>query len=531
MASGKLTPRQKMINMMYLVLTALLALNVSKEILQAFVVVNEGLERSNQTCALKTEGLYTAFDGQKNLDEERVRPYWDKAQAVRKNSISLYTYIDTLKKQLMRITEGLDKRTADTLSLAFVNGKDNYDIPTEIMIGQSEDGSRGVSRDLKFKMEEYKKFLEAIISPEDKGKVYFSLNTSDPKHSEENENWEMYNFYHSPLAAVITNLSHIQNDVKNAEGDAVEYLFGKIHEDDFPFDTVAARVIAPTNYVLLGDEYKADVFVAAFSKTKDPEVKVGDYDLANKKFTGAADSIKVEKGMGKYTMKTSREGIFKWGGEVTMVSKKGRKKTYPFVSEYIVAKPAAVVSPEMMNVFYMGLDNPVSVSVPGVANENVSVSINNGNITKLSNGKYVVKGVKQGKATISLTATLPGGEKRSMGAMEFRCKALPKPEASINGISGAGRMKKEILASIQGMLAQYAGVEFNATPTVKSFTLNAYSRGVFASASAKDKFFTREMTDLIKRLRTGDVVYFDDIKVVGPDLIAHDLPGIKITLN
>jgi len=378
MASGKETPRQKMIGMMYLVLTALLALNVSKDILNAFVVVNGSLEKTNESFASKISNQYSAFDKAKQMDEKKVRAAWDKAQSVKKLAKDMGDYIQGLKKQLLMETEGLTAGQADTAQLAFIGSKDNYDIPTYLMIGESHDGSAGLSRKLKEKLIEYKKKMLGFIDPKDQKDFRISINTDDPEHSEENENWELYNFYHTPLVASITILSKYQTDVKKVESDVLDYLYGSLTLKDFKFDTIAARVIAPTSYVLLGEEYQADVFVAAFSTTQNPVVKVGDYDFIKRQFKGAPDSVYTENGMGKYKVKTSREGIFEYGGEITLVSPDGSKRSYPFKSEYIVARPAVTVSADKMNTFYAGVVNPVSISVPGVASENIVAAASKG---------------------------------------------------------------------------------------------------------------------------------------------------------
>src|SRR5688572_29602210 len=137
MASAKETPRQKMIGMMYLVLTALLALNVSKDILDAFIVVNGSLENTNTNFESKISGQYSAFDKAKQLDEKKVKVIWDKAQSVKLIAKDISQYIEALKKNLVASTEGFTKEQVDTAQLAFIKNKDNYDIPTNIMIGRS----------------------------------------------------------------------------------------------------------------------------------------------------------------------------------------------------------------------------------------------------------------------------------------------------------------------------------------------------------------------------------------------------------
>ena len=152
MAGGKESPRQKMIGMMYLVLTALLALNVSKDILRAFVVINEDIELSIMSTQEKVDLLYADFNAARALDPEKTQYYWAKAQQAKILSDSMLFYIDKLKKKLIVETEGIPIQVADTIQLKYIEKQDDYTKPTEIMIGSTEDGTNGKARELKLKV-------------------------------------------------------------------------------------------------------------------------------------------------------------------------------------------------------------------------------------------------------------------------------------------------------------------------------------------------------------------------------------------
>ena len=532
MASAKESPRQKMIGMMYLVLTALLALNVSKDILQAFVVVNASLEKTNDNFREKTDGQYAAFDKAKKIDQKKVLENWKKAQKVKEMSKELSVYIETIKKKIIGKTEGLNEMQADSIHLNYVNAKDNIDVATNIMIGESEDGSKGLSRELKNKLNDYRTQLYSYIADKDKKDIHLGINTDDPKHSDSNENWELYNFFHTPLAAVVTILSKFQNDVKKAESDVVDYLFRQVNYDDFVFDTVAAKVIAPSNYVLLGEEYSADVFVAAFSKTQNPKVMAGDYDMQTHRFKSAADSVYVERGTGKYKVKPSHEGIYKYGGEITLVSPQGNKRVYPFESEYIVARPALVVSADKMKVLYMGVPNPVSISVPGVPNEKISTSISAGcTMSATGKGTFDVTATRQGTAKIAVVATMENGEKKNMGEMEFKVKPLPMPLVQIGNLTSSGTMNKNLLMMQTTMKGGYdPSFDFQATANVKSFKMVIYVNGSEVDLQSDGNKFTKSMQDAVKSMHAGKKIYFEEIKVEGPDKIPH-MQNMTVTLT
>ncbi|MDQ3048290.1 MAG: gliding motility protein GldM [Bacteroidota bacterium] len=531
MASAKDTPRQKMIGMMYLVLTALLALNVSKDILDAFIVVNKGLENTNNNFTGRNEQLYAEFDLAKSVDPVRVTSNWKLAQEVKKHSAELSAYIDQLQKQLVKETEGIEQSVADTLQMANIESKDNYDTPTNILIGDSEDGSAGASRVLKNKLNDYKSKLTNAIQPSDRKKVLVDIDTEDPTYSEENENWELYNFYHRPLVASITILSKLKNDVKNAEATIVDYLLQQVDIGNLKFDTVAAKVIPQSNYVLLGEEYKADVFLAAFNKTRNPEIMIGNYNEATKAFEGTPNSVRVENGLGKYSASASKEGIMNYSGTIKMVTPQGKEVLFPFKSEYIVARPSLTVSADNMNVVYIGLDNPVSVSVPGVPNEKLSVSINNGRITPTGNGKFNVVVNSGTKADVSVMAEMENGEKRSMGTMSFRVKSIPNPTAKVGRITSSGVMNKSELNNQMGIVAEYNGFAFSIIGKVSQFNLEYTINGAAGSLHSNNNMFTEDMKKIFKQLKKNDKISFEYIKGIGPDKKEVQLSPLNIRIN
>lgn len=531
MASGKQTPRQKMIAMMYLVLTAMLALNVSKEILDAFVTVNNGLENTARSFDKDIASLYAKFDEKKSIDPLRVQAMWTKAQEAKKLSKDLGAYIEEMKKMLLRETEGYKNKEEDTIHLEYVEGKERYDATTNIMCGESEDGQDGQAHVLRQKLEAYKTAMLNLLPPADRANMNLSIEAKDPTDGGEFRTWEMKTFYHTPLAADITILSKIQDDVKSAEADVVEALLKQTDSDIIPFDTVAARVIASTNYVMAGDTFKADIFLAAFNKTLSPQILLGKYNPTTGKMDGAYDSVKVANGLGKYFVKTSSEGIFTYEGVINMTTPKGQVRQYPFQSEYIVARPAVSGGADKMNVLYAGLENPISVSVPGVPNEKAHVSCNNGVLTSLGNGKYMVTKPTPGRPCIvTVTADMQDGTQKNMGTMEFRVKALPKPYASL-GIEG-NKVTAPKLASLSGIACSYGpDFEFKASPKVTSFTYSYSVNGAFSSGSIKGNMFDETAKSRFRALKKGSHVIIEDIIAVGPDDRPVSLAPISLTIN
>lgn len=523
MASGKETPRQKMIGLMYLVLMAMLALNVSKDILESFVQVNTSLENSMLISKSKNDALYAQFALDHQLDPKRVKPFFNNATIARQKTEELLVYIEELKRELIKTTDNLTDEQADTTELGEVLAKDNFDVPTQIMIGLSEDGSAGKSAELRAKIEAFRAQLMELVPEEERESIDLGLELKGSVKDGEELNWEMTTFDHTTLAATIVNLSKLQNDVRNAEYDVMNRLHAQVGSTDLVFDTVAPKIVAPTNYVLLGEEYKADIFLAAFNKTKDPVVTID----------GAA--IPVQRGLGQYAFKTNKQGTFTYQGEIAVETTKGEKKIYPFESSYIVARPSATISPTAMNVMYVGVDNPLSVSVPGVANENVSVKASGGaKIKRTGDGVYSVSLPKNAKGTVNITATakMADGISKSMGQMAFRVKRIPPPITKIQGKTASGSITKGVLKQMKKVGCIHKDFLFDVHSTVTSFTAVISLKGSSAvEFPCKGNKLSTEAKKAIKRMRKGDRIFFEDVRVKMIDGTTKKIPGISFKVQ
>jgi gliding motility-associated protein GldM len=543
MGGGKLPPRQKMIGMMYLVLTALLAMNVSKDVLNAFVVVNKALEKTNENFSIKNASTYNEFD-KAMADEkqaEKTRPFFEKAKIAQKIADDLYNHIDLLKKHLIAITDKKEQAIADTLPLSMVDSKDNYDEPTRILIGpETSNPVKGAftAFELQEKLEEARKtfvnifndtlFMKGTMEDMDQK---LGLRIEDVEISRTTkESWINGNFYHLPLAAVITNLSKIQTDVRNAEADVINALLNSIGKSDFKFDKLMAKVIAPSSYIISGDEYKADVLLVAYNSTSSPSIYVGDVDSlaeGTNKIKRITDSLSVDGGLGKYSVRTSAEGLQKWSGVVRVAKPDGSTEDYPFYSDYMVAKPSAAVSPTKMNVFYIGVDNPVSISAGGVAPENLSPSITGGGTISGSKGTYNVRVNTPGEATINLNAKF-GNDNKSMGAFKFRVKRVPDPVPKFAGKTGSATITKSDLNTVMGVVADLENFDFDLKFTVISFDITATIKGFENQKSSNSNRITDDQRALLKSVTPGAKVYVENIKVKGEDGSTRTLPPINL---
>ena len=466
MAGYKETPRQKMIAMMYLVLTALLALNVSKQILDAFLVVNQSVETTNESLLAKSHQMYTTFENQYSTNQDKVGPFWKAAQNVKAKSTEMINYLEDQKFQLVKVADRKDEdeiynryykdtiingEKKKVLILRSVPTKDKFDATTAYMMGSGKNGEAYV---LSAKMQEYREFiLKTMNLPADDKKVGMITNMEGIVYKNadgQSQSWERYNFYHTILAADITILNKIIQEVRSAEFNAIVYLYRSISEQDFKFGSVAAKIIPKSTYIFKGQQYEADVLVAAFDQNLDATVKVvHGVDSITSANISQAQIFEGQAGFGKLEFTANREGIQRYAGIIELVDPKTNKMTpYPFSGEYIVAPPALTVSPLKMNVFYIGVKNPVGISAPGIPMDRVTTRISVGKLYKdPKSSNYIVEVPKgQKKAIVSATANIDG-KSFSLGQMEFRVKRVPTPTAMIAGQTDGKIDKNALLAA------------------------------------------------------------------------------------
>lgn len=558
MGHGKETPRQKMIGMMYLVLTALLALNVSKDVLDAFVIVDEGLSVTIDNFGKKIQSTYHEFDEKVLQNEQKVRPWKDKSDEVRKRSDELYDYIQELKREIVVTSEGEESPALGEhgeILASFINGKDNTDVPAQIMVGDNEDG-KGV--DLEHKLDEYREFLLSLI-PEDNHSLRESLtnnlNTDPPGagHGDEhgdgghgsgsaggghaNASWISHNFEHLPLVAVVTIMTKLQADVRNAEADVTRFLLNQIDAGSFTFNKLEPTIIPNSNYIIQGNQYEAQVFLAAYDTTQAPIIYVGNYNTVTNadgaedyEMTGRYDSLEVVNGKGIYKAMGSNVGMRKWGGLIKLRAPDGSFIKKPFEAEYQVAMPNLVVSPTAMNVFYVGIPNPVSISAAGVPDDKIFPEIRNGSITKSPDGiGYIVEPLRPGMSLVTVEAEI-NGQRKSMGTVEFRVKRVPNPVATVAG-KKSGPISKAVLLAQAGVIAEMENFEFDLRFNVTEFTVSATVRGFVRNFKTQGNRFTDEQKALFESMGTGETIYIVDIKAIGPDKVPRDLSPMNLVIN
>lgn len=543
MAGGKLTPRQKMINMMYLVLTALLALNVSQEVLNAFHLVNEGLKTSNGSLVEKNDGIYKAFQKQMDNDKAKAQAYYDKAQKAKEISTKLKDQLEKYKDEIVKQAGGYDPETGDIVQ------RDNIDVATRMFV---EDANGGMQRGqaLQKQIADTKKQLLDLVDEKDRANFKVSLDASIPKvKGEAGAKWEFLTFSHVPATAAVTILSKFQNDAISSEGAVIEYLIKKIGETDFKFTDLTAKIIAPTSYILNGQQYKADIFLAAFNSTQQPEIFLGPLGGFKKNPDGSYDKVdakpgqdlpagysntmlKAEGGFGKYTATGAGVGEKNYGGIIRVKNPTGGYAFYPFEGKYQTAPKAVVVSPTKMNVLYIGVDNPMEISVPGVGQGDVAAAMEGaGTLSKdpANPAQYIAKVTAVGKCKIAVSAKIDG-KMTPMDAKEFRIKRIPDPVPTLGGKLRGGNTQPGAIKSQSGVVPLLENFDFEARFNVQSFQMVFSSKGEILKEEVTGPLFNAKMKAFLDRAKPKDIIFIDEIKVVGPDNQPRKLGQIAFTI-
>ena len=497
-----------MIGMMYLVYTALLALNVSAEVLKSFVTVNEALEITNENYRKKIEFTYNTFQRAFFANETKVEDKWNKALQVKEKSAEMYNFIEETKWGLIAASEGIPLEEAKVLNPRDIAKQDNYDDPTRFFVGLDEAAHNGKGYELVDKLNEYREFLINILGDDAEEVNLEALQTDgDYKNaSGQQVDWVYYNFYHAIIVADLALLNRVQASVLNAEYDVVAKLYSAVSEDDFKFDSISARVVPVSNNVLLGSPYEADIFVAAF----DSKSKIS-ATINGQTYTGEGGSI-------HYKVPTTSLGDRKVSGTIEIPGTFG-VKSYPFDFSYSVGQASASVAATKMNVFYVGVDNPVSALGGGVSERYTDVTISNGTITKTGPGTYNVRVNTPGQNAVISVYSTEGKKRTLMGEYTFRVKRVPNPEARINGQEvGVKQIDKNTLANAGGLLVSMKDFDFELNLQISSFNVQvSRKQELSASMPSNGNKFSPTMIDNFKRCSRGDKVFITDITAKMPD--------------
>jgi gliding motility-associated protein GldM len=297
-----------------------------------------------------------------------------------------------------------------------------------------------------------------------------------------------------------------------------------------------------------GNEYQAQVFITATDTTQMPEISIGNFTTSTNadgtpKYEMSGEFTKLipdETGKGIYKVRAGTVGQKTWGGLITMKAPDGTLMSYPFKSDYSVGAPNVVVSPTAMNVLYAGIDNPLSISVPGVGNDKIRATMKNGDIgrgqVKNSKGEFFPGEWKAlptvvGQIAQVIVSAEINGKQQTFAPYDFRVKAIPKPNAAFATKTGEAEISKAEIILQQAVFANLEGFDFDLRYTVTEFRISTVDKGFDISQDSKSNRLTDAQKALLNGLTRGKKLYIERIKAVGPDKKPQDLSPIIITVN
>lgn len=528
-------PRQLMINIMYLVLTAMLALNVSAEIFNAFKIVDKGLIKSNKALELNNDAIPEAIrDGAKKKRE--LERYAELIDPARSKASALHDKIDEIIDLLIDqsgtpdgVVDDKDYVTRNGEVTTDLKGKKNKDVTTRLLVKED------LGEELKADLLNFREEIIALADEEDRASFSQEIpdivddETWKKKYGENpkgDKNWSFFNFRQMPVQAVLPILRKFQNDVISTESAFLNYLAKKVGGKELVFDQFTVVSSPEKTYVINGETFKTDVFLSA-SASKESNTGItlkvnGQVIPTNDE--GVATFTQTASGVGKKTYTVEGEIRDPITGDV-----KPFKRTY----EYEVGERSAAISASKMNVFYIGVDNPVEVSVAGVPSNQVKVSMagaGGGSIKPNSDGTYTVNVTRPTKvgeyAKINLTA--PGFN----ASKDFRVKRIPDPVPKLSKSRGGAMTSGEFKAQ-GGIIPALESFDFDAKCNIVGFQVVRVPRRADPEiAINKGGSYVSDSQRIIAKATAGDRFFFDNIKCKCPgDIAARDLGNMSFTIK
>jgi len=531
MAGGKVSARQKMINMMYLVLTALLALNVSKEIIKSFNLMENSLATSTASIAQKNDKIKLSIAKEAEQGNAGAAAAGKHYESLHKLTDVLTGRIEGIKKELLKLTEGRKPSPDGELVKGGLNeltqgdnmevhgnyfdvqdgGKNGKDL--QVAINATRDQmlailDKAIADPALGGQEATKKFL---INKRDAIKSKATLFAQDSKDSEGNEQkWVSMYLVHSPLAGVFALLTKIENDALSMESEIAQALAESVGASSLKFDSVIPVIRAATSAVLTNQTYEADIILAAYDSKADMKMTVN------------GSPVEVKEGKGKYKASSSSPGEYTFKVGITIPKPGGGTEVVMEEGKYSVFAPSAAISADELNVIYEGLPNPLSITVAGVNPKDVNVSITSpgGDVTLMNtgSGKYEARcPVRKGNECFVNVNAKIGDRVVPMGTKRFKIRRVPRPTFMVGPIDFSGLIKLSILKAQSTCAAVlenfvYDGVKY----VVVGYKFTALGKRTGFKEQNVQGASLAPISGMIGQLSPGDFIQFSEIRAMGP---------------
>ena len=499
-----------MINLMYVVLMAMLALNVSNEVLNGFAIVQESLNRTTANATQENQVIYDDFEQQMASNPQKVKEWYDKAMQVREMSERLYSLAAELK---MAIAHEADGKDANPDSL---QNKEDLEAANQIMLAPG----RGRGEELKKAIETYREGILSMVTDSVKKQHIASDLTTNVPSGILGKNWQEYMFEAMPAVAAVTMLTKLQNDVRNAEKEVLHTLVQNIDVKDIRVNALDAFVIPNSQTIVQGDRFSARIVMAAIDTTMVPDIYIGGQKV------NLPDNI--------YETICSRTGDFTLTGYIQTINGNGDPIRRDFEQKYTVVEPSATVSADLTRMLYAGYSNPISVSVPGVPLNKISATMTNGTLTPNGAGKYIAHPTKIGQEAVITVTSTNTGRPQTMGSFSFKVRKLPDPTPYIDNkdeqgnpsrFKGGNMYKANLVAAETIGAAIDDGILDIGFRVVSFETVFFDNMGNAKPLASEGPNFSAAQKDQFRRLTRGRRFYISRVVAVGPDGIERTLSG------
>ena len=515
----KISPRQKMINLMYVVLMAMLALNISTEVLNGFSVVEESLNRTTGNSSKENDAIFGELDQMMRKNPQKVKQWFVMASTVREMSDSLYNYAQALKVAIVREADG---EKGDPLN---IEGKDNIEAASYIMLNPAN----GQGHKLYEAINSYRaRILQFVTDPRQKKIIASNLSTEVPHHSM-GKNWEEYMFENMPVAAAVTLLSKLQSDVRYAEGEVLHTLVANVGLKDIRVNKLQAFVVPSQTRLYPGETMTAQMFMGAVDSTQQPQVFVNGQLIKGNQITVKAGApgkhtlsgyILIKDLTGNVLRRNFSQDYWVTGGPQPKeyISPQGMQKVPPFDG-------MATIAADLMNVLYAGFDNPITISIPNTSQHDVQATMSGGSLVARGGGHFIARPSAVGQpVTISVSA-----KGRKIGEYQFRVRKLPDPSPYI--AMGADRFKsgalsKAALMSAPGIQAAIDDGLLDIPFSVTSFRVVFFDNmGNAVPLASNGASFSPQQKEQFRQLSRNKRFYITNVVVHGPDGTTRTLNG------
>lgn len=507
--------RQRMINLMYIVFIAMMALNVSSEVIDGFTKVEDGVKNSMAATEEQNRLLSQVMSQAYALNPSKAELWYRRADSLKAATDSLVDYIQYLKVEIAKRTDGEDANIDD------IKRKEYVGASSEVMLNPLDRKGKllrqriDAYRHLGISLHPEKEVAEELLSV---------LSTQTPDIG---ATWEESLFENMPSVAAITLLTKLQADLRYAEGQILSALIKRIDSGDIRVNKLEAHVIPESRIVMRGVPYKANIVLSSVDSTQTPRVVVNGQELP------------MNAG-GLFTTQTNTSGVFPVKGYVEAKLPDGEVTRKEFDSSYTVVEPMATVAPVLMNVLYAGVDNPINIAVPGVSMQEVSATISNGTITRRGNLWIARPTQTSGELAITVSARTPSGNSIAVGRSTLRVRSLPDPSPYIQttdeqGSSKrfkGGRISKQTLLSSGGIKAAIDDTLLDVAYTVLRFQIVSFdSMGNAIPEVSSGASFSERQIQQIRNATRGKRLYITEVVAKGPDGIERRIPSLEIILN